>query len=99
MLDFGALSWGGGDGDDVEADGDVVGEVGLGVGVGEADQLALLFGVDGVDGGEMVVAGAGFDLHDDDGVAVLGDDIDFTEAAAPAELENLVAELFELLGG
>jgi len=86
-----AFSGSGGDAYDIESDGDVVGEVRLGIGVGELDQLSLLFGVDGIHGGEMVVTGTGFDLDDDHGIAVLGYDVDFAEAAAPAALENLVA--------
>jgi len=99
MLDFGALSWGGGDADDIETDGDVAGDMGLGIGSGEGDQFSLLAVIDRVDRGEMVVAGPGFDFDDHDGVAVSGHDVDFAEAAAPAALENLIAQQPQLFGG
>ena len=88
-----------GDAHDIESDGGVVGEAGSNIGAGELDQLPLLLGVDRIHRAEMVIAGAGFDLDDHDGIAIPGHDVDFAEAATPAPLENLVAASFQLFGG
>ena len=40
-----------------------------------------------------------FDLHDHDRVAISSNDVDFSQAAAPAALEDLVASLFQLFSG
>ena len=98
MLDFGAFSGGCGDTHDVEADRDVLGDVGSSVGFGELDQLSLLAMIDRIDRGEMVAAGPGFDFDDNDGTAVPGYNVDLSSATAPAALENLIpqsAQLFD----
>ena len=99
MLDFGALSWAGGDTYDIETDGDMARDMGLGIGSGEGDQFSLLAVIDRVDRGEMVVAGPGFDFDDDDGIPVPGYDVDLADATAPAALENLIAQPPQLFGG
>lgn len=99
MLDFGALSRGGGDADDIETDGDVAGDMSLGIGSGEGDQFSLLAIIDRVDRGKMVAPGPGFDFDDDDGIPVPGYDVDLAGATAPATLENLITQPPQLFGG
>lgn len=98
-LDFRAFSGSRGDAHDIESDGDVGFEAGSDIDFRELDQLVLLFGVDRIHGGEMVMPGTGFDLDDDDRIAIPGHDVDFAEAATPSPLENLVAASFQLFGG
>jgi hypothetical protein len=99
MLDFGALSWGGGDADDIETHGDVAGDMGLGIDSGEGDQFSLLAMIDRVNRGKMVAPAPSFDFDDDDGIPVPGYDVDLAGATAPVALENLITQPPQLLGG
>jgi hypothetical protein len=88
------------DGDDVEADAE---EFALGFGVvaeegpGDAAEDALLGGADLGAGGKEVAAGAGFDLEDDEGCVLPGDEVEVSGAArgAPAAGGDVPAVLAE----
>jgi hypothetical protein len=69
---------------------------------GEATVAALLPLVDGELGhGVAVLAQAQprLDLHEDDAVVALGDDVDLSPAAAPVALEDAIASLLEIARG
>lgn len=85
------------DGEDVKAHGNAVavagGELGE-KGEGEATQLTLLGSIDLSLSGEEVPGGPGFDLDEDHGVAVPGDEVEITADGGgdPAAGHDFVAE-------
>jgi len=92
------------DGEDVETDGDG-GAMGLGqaaqIGGGHAAELVLLVAVDLGFGRSDVMRGAGFDLEDDQGGAVPGDEVEVAgeAAGAPAAGDDGVAKRAQMEEG
>ena len=78
------------DGDDVEAGTEIKG-TGVDIAFGSGDEPLTLAGIDGFDGREDVLAGAGFDFNEDKVPSVLGNDVNLLAAALPVALEDAVA--------
>jgi hypothetical protein len=92
------------DGEDVETHGHAGAMAGGELreeGGGHAAELALLGGVDLDFGGEEVAGGAGFDLEDDEGVTVPGDEVEVAAEAGghPAARDDGIAERAEMEEG
>src|SRR5262245_25641908 len=85
------------DRDDVEAGGRLGEAVAGQVELGALGDLVLLVLVDLLFGSWVVVE-TGFDLDEDQRLAVAGDDVDFAELAAVVADENLVALALEVTG-
>ena len=69
------------------------------IGVGGIDKTPLLLACHRHVGLAEAVALAGLHLHDDQGPAVFGDDVDFLVLVAPVALQNLVAFSDEIIDG
>lgn len=99
MVEVKTLIWGLGDAEDVEAMG-LLGEVGMCYEVSQCSlRDALLFSW--IDGGyrfPRIVGLAHTDLYKDDGIAILGDDVDLAPTGPLVGGEDREALFFEVVG-
>ncbi len=69
------------------------------IGVGQLEELPLLFPVDSLDRRKEVFSAPGLDLYEDQHLAVQGNRIDLTQPAGPAALQDAVVAPAELANG